>query len=255
METTTTAKRIHPLVAGAAVSVILVSLVGVAAMTGLLPNSHGNGAPTAAASPAITTPAAAAAPIDTSASDASRAASKAVDDKYAQADEPVQSKPVHKRAATQHVARPTRVASADPTVTAPPPAPMASPSYAPPPPPVAQAPACYDCGRVIAVNAIQSQPQTSGVGGIGGAVVGGLLGNQVGNGNGRTLATIAGAVGGAYAGNEVEKRTKHTVSYQVKVRMEDGQTRTFPYNNQPNWQVGDRVRVVDGYLQSRSAQS
>ena len=125
METTTTAKRIHPLVAGAAVSVILVSAVGVAAMTGLLPNSHGNSAPTAAASPAITTPAPAAAPIDTSAADASRAASKAVDDKYAQADEPVhQSKPVPKRAATQHVARPTRVASADPTVTAPPPAPV-----------------------------------------------------------------------------------------------------------------------------------
>jgi len=32
--------RIHPLVAGAAISVMLASLTGVAAMTGLLPNSH-----------------------------------------------------------------------------------------------------------------------------------------------------------------------------------------------------------------------
>jgi outer membrane lipoprotein SlyB len=249
----TTAKRIHPLVAGAAVSVILVSMVGVAAMTGLLPNSHGNGAPAEAPVAAVTTPAPAAAPlVDTASEDASRAAAKAVDHQDTQAE--ADSKPAPKRAATQHVARPTRVAAAEPSVTAP--APVVSPSYAPPPPPVAQAPACYDCGRVVAINAVQSQPQQgSGLGGIGGAVVGGLLGNQVGNGNGRTVATIAGAVGGAYAGNEVEKRTRVTTTYQVRVKMEDGQSRNFPYNNQPNWRVGDRVRVVDGYLQSRSANS
>ena len=41
-----------------------------------------------------------------------------------------------------------------------------------------------------------------------GAVVGGLLGTQVGGGNGRTLATIAGAVGGGYLGNEIAKRNQ-----------------------------------------------
>src|SRR6476661_2868431 len=41
----TTAKRIHPLVATAAASVVLVSLVGVAAITGLLPSSNGSPAP------------------------------------------------------------------------------------------------------------------------------------------------------------------------------------------------------------------
>ena len=66
-----------------------------------------------------------------------------------------------------------------------------------------------------------------------------------------SLATIAGAVGGGYAGNEVEKRTRSATTYQVRVRMEDGQTRNFPYNSQPNWRQGDRVRVVDGYLQPR----
>ncbi|NDP58158.1 MAG: glycine zipper 2TM domain-containing protein [Oxalobacteraceae bacterium] len=34
-----------------------------------------------------------------------------------------------------------------------------------------------------------------------GAVVGGLIGNQVGGGRGRTLATVAGAVGGGFLGN------------------------------------------------------
>jgi uncharacterized protein YcfJ len=41
-----------------------------------------------------------------------------------------------------------------------------------------------------------------------GAVIGGLLGNQVGSGDGKTLATIAGAVGGGYVGNEVAKRNQ-----------------------------------------------
>jgi FKBP-type peptidyl-prolyl cis-trans isomerase len=40
METKNNSKRIHPLVAAAAVGVLLVSLVGVAAMTGILPNSN-----------------------------------------------------------------------------------------------------------------------------------------------------------------------------------------------------------------------
>lgn len=45
MEATITPKRIHPLVATAAIAVTMVSLVGVAAMTGLLPTSHGEVTP------------------------------------------------------------------------------------------------------------------------------------------------------------------------------------------------------------------
>jgi len=39
-----------------------------------------------------------------------------------------------------------------------------------------------------------------------GAVVGGLLGNQVGGGSGKKIATVAGAVGGGYAGNHRQKQ-------------------------------------------------
>ncbi|WP_229416056.1 glycine zipper 2TM domain-containing protein [Pseudoduganella armeniaca] len=41
-----------------------------------------------------------------------------------------------------------------------------------------------------------------------GAVVGGLLGNQVGHGNGKKLATLAGIIGGGYVGNEIANRNK-----------------------------------------------
>ncbi len=41
-----------------------------------------------------------------------------------------------------------------------------------------------------------------------GAVVGGLLGNQVGDGNGRKLATVGGAVAGGLIGRNVQSRNQ-----------------------------------------------
>ena len=46
-----------------------------------------------------------------------------------------------------------------------------------------------------------------------GAVVGGLLGHQVGGGNGRVLATVAGAAAGGYAGNRVEEKVQQGDTY------------------------------------------
>ena len=84
-----------------------------------------------------------------------------------------------------------------------------------------------------------------------GGVAGGLLGNQIAKGNGRTIATIAGAAGGAYVGNEVEKKSKSAVTYRITVRMEDGTYRTINQASQPAYGVGDRVKVVDGNIVSR----
>src|SRR5438067_5221533 len=52
METIKTTARIHPLMAAAAVSVIVVSLAGAAAITGLLPSSHSAPQPDAGATQA-----------------------------------------------------------------------------------------------------------------------------------------------------------------------------------------------------------
>ncbi|HWT34920.1 MAG TPA: hypothetical protein VN289_01500, partial [Paraburkholderia sp.] len=48
--------RIHPLIAGAAVSVILASVTGVAAITGILPVSHAVPSPAAQMSPVVAQP-------------------------------------------------------------------------------------------------------------------------------------------------------------------------------------------------------
>ena len=50
------------------------------------------------------------------------------------------------------------------------------------------------------------QPNYLGIGA--GALIGGLVGNQVGGGNGKKLATVAGVIGGGMLGNEIANRNR-----------------------------------------------
>ena len=109
--------------------------------------------------------------------------------------------------------------------------------------PVAQKPVCASCGVVLAVNMVEEEGKGSALGVIGGGVVGGLLGNQVGDGTGRDLATLAGAVGGAFAGNAIEKNAKKTKSYHVVVRMDDGSERTYRQASDPGLMRGEKVKI------------
>ncbi len=108
---------------------------------------------------------------------------------------------------------------------------------------------CNNCGTVVSTHTYERKAEHgSGVGVATGAVIGGLLGNQVGRGNGRSLATVAGAVGGGYAGNEIEKRTHKTMMTDVRVRMSNGTVRTFTEAGADRRHQGQQVRVVDGHL-------
>lgn len=143
------------------------------------------------------------------------------------------------------------------------PAPVEAAPKAPAPQPVAKpaakAPAtagktaavsCASCGVVEAVTPVQQKGEGSGVGAVGGAVVGGLLGNQMGSGGGKKAMTVIGAVGGGLAGNEIEKRQRATTVYQVKVRMDDGSTRTVTQSTAPT--VGQKVTVEGQQVKARA---
>lgn len=116
--------------------------------------------------------------------------------------------------------------------------------------PVASKPVCVDCGVIVSIQLINSVKPANGIGMVGGAVVGGLLGNQIGGGSGKDIATVAGAVGGAVAGNEIEKRTGATQHYEITVRFDSGSSSVFRQVNVPTWQPGDHVRVIDGLIRS-----
>ena len=107
---------------------------------------------------------------------------------------------------------------------------------------------CADCGLVTSVKCQQVKGKASAVGTVGGAVVGGLLGNQIGGGDGNTLATVAGAVGGAYAGREIEKRHKRRTVWVTTVKMSDGSYREFSQDAQPNWSKGTAVKSTQNGL-------
>jgi uncharacterized protein YcfJ len=166
MHTNKQSGRIHPLMAGAAVSVMLASLVGTAAITGILPTSHGTNMPAPVATSGNLPPvgAVASVPGDVSAP-------------LTSAEEVESQRVVHRH----HVVHHTTTVQAQ------------SPQYA------EQAPV-YPQPAPVARNS----PVGIGVG----AVLGGLLGSQVGGGRGRTLSTIAGAVGGGYVGNEIAKQNQ-----------------------------------------------
>jgi len=108
-------------------------------------------------------------------------------------------------------------------------------------------------GVVQAIDVVPKQAGGPGLGTVGGAVVGGLLGNQVGSGGGRTAATIAGAAGGAYAGRQMEKRSQAGAGevYRVTVRMDDGSLQALAQETAPQVNIGDRVRLENGVIVER----
>jgi outer membrane lipoprotein SlyB len=109
---------------------------------------------------------------------------------------------------------------------------------------------CNTCGTVQSVQEVKEKGQGSGLGAVGGAVVGGLLGNQVGGGNGKKVMTVVGAVGGGLAGHEAEKHIRATSAYDVQVRMEDGSVRSFRRTEPMS--VGTRVFVEGNSLRVRA---
>ena len=201
METTTT-NRIHPLMAAAAASVIVVSLTGAAAITGLLPTSKSApepGMPLAAASPHAMPQAGMQVPAGYVAQPGQMAPVSANGQQlvpamvpamvpaqqvaYAQPVAQVQPQPtvIIKEKPVVKVVEKTRVVHAKPQ-----PVRYEEPRYSQPAPAPAQ------------------QPNYVGIGT--GAVIGGLIGNQVGGGNGKKLATVAGVIGGGIIGNEIANR-------------------------------------------------
>jgi len=199
MEMNQPSNRIHPLMAGAAVSVMLVSLLGIAAMTGVLPNSHATAAQTASTAAQVP----AVAPISAPAQQAEHqaAAAPAVRDEAAVHKAVVHRHPVHyaqARSSEQYSQAPA-YQQTSPSYQQPAPAyQQPAPAYQQSAPAYQQTSAAYQQPAPV----VQNSPVGIGLG----AVVGGLLGSQVGGGKGRTLATIAGVVGGGYLGNEIAKR-------------------------------------------------
>ena len=205
-------RRTHPLIIVAAGTVTLFSLVGVGAVRGWIPTSVGN-----------------------------QSGTSAVVAKAPEQAQPEPPKPAERRVQAKPVARSEASHRAVQEAVAP-----------PPPAPVVVAAICHECAVIEEVRTVEKAGQASGVGAVGGAVVGGILGHQVGAGRGKDLATVLGALGGGFGGNQIEKTVKKEKEYQIVVRYDDGSKGLFTQATPPGWHKGDKVKVINGAIQSNS---
>jgi outer membrane lipoprotein SlyB len=226
----------HPAIIVAAVALTAFAVVGTAALMGWLPSAS-----------SVTTPASSAMP--------SQQVSGGVASEYTVPELPAEPAPKAEPTAPEVRTSQTKTASkpqAQPSTpvyreSAPsPPVVASSPASSPAPAPAK--PACTNCGTVTSVSAIEQPGEGSGLGAVLGGVVGGVLGHQVGGGRGKDVATVAGAVGGAYAGHQIEKGQKKAVTWDVRVKLEDGTDRTVKFTTEPAFRVGDKVRLESGKL-------
>ena len=198
MEAIKTTQRIHPLMAAAAVSVIVVSLTGTAAITGMLPSSHSapDNAPlaTAQVNPVYASPVAVqGTPL------AAPQAIQAAPAAYAQPIAAQYAQPAALVAQAAPAPAPTVIKE---TIIKEVPVKQAAPK----PRVVHHTKYVRDEGYYAPAPRPAPQPNYVAIGT--GAVVGGLLGNQVGSGNGRKLATIAGVIGGGMLGNQIANQNR-----------------------------------------------
>jgi len=205
-------RKTHPMVLTAAAALTLFSIIGSAAITGLIPSAHSNNSEFQ--------------PVTTG--NASHLLSE-------NGQNEAFNSTVHGKSDAPSVAPGNSDAKAKPSLSG-------KDSKKPG--------VCSICGVIESIHTVEQDGDASGLGAVAGGVVGGVVGNQMGKGKGNTLMTIIGLGSGAYAGHTIEKNMKSTTAYVIKVRMQDGTYRSVTQPSQPEYAVGDHVRVTHGSLTS-----
>jgi uncharacterized protein YcfJ len=89
------------------------------------------------------------------------------------------------------------------------------------------------CEQVVLTHQAPVADENQVAGTAAGAVIGGVLGNQVGGGNGKKAATVAGAVVGGIIGKKVQQNHQANKTYQTterQCRLEQGAERITGYD-------------------------
>lgn len=101
-------------------------------------------------------------------------------------------------------------------------------------------------GRVESIQAVTiAGNDNPGMGTVIGGLVGGLIANQLGSGNGRLLATAAGAGGGAMLGYQTDKTQPREI-YKIRVQLDSGDYQTVSQDSDADLTVGNRVHIDNG---------
>ncbi|MFW6243806.1 MAG: hypothetical protein ACOC15_01560 [Desulfovibrionales bacterium] len=99
-------------------------------------------------------------------------------------------------------------------------------------------------GTVLQVEEVLIEGSRSGLGVLGGAIVGGVLGSTIGSGTGKTLAILGGAVAGGAVGGVGEKAATQKDGLEITVELDNGELVSIVQEADRPFAVGDRVRVL-----------
>lgn len=100
-------------------------------------------------------------------------------------------------------------------------------------------------GTVVDVREGKIEGSQSGLGTIGGAAMGGVVGNLFGGGKGNTIATVGGAIAGGLAGNAIEKNATSSRALQITVQIDaTGKQLVIVQEKDVMFVPGQRVRVL-----------
>lgn len=107
-------------------------------------------------------------------------------------------------------------------------------------------------GNVEAVRDVRIDHQSSGVGTLGGAAIGGIAGSKIGGGSrAHAAGAIAGAILGGVVGGAIEKSGNDIQGVEVIVRLQSGQVISIVQAKDEDFRPGDRVRVLNGQGNAR----
>lgn len=100
-------------------------------------------------------------------------------------------------------------------------------------------------GVVESVRNVVINSGQTGVGTVGGAVLGGLAGSAIGQGRGSVAAAVGGAIVGGLIGQQVEKNVNNKPGLEITVRLDDGEYVAITQDADVPFYAGDRVRLLN----------
>jgi len=102
-------------------------------------------------------------------------------------------------------------------------------------------------GTIVDIRMVTVEGTDTGVGKIGGAAVGGILGSRVDHGHGAwaVLGGVIGAIGGGIAGSAAEEAVTRKEMLEMTIREESGRTIVVVQEEgNDSFQIGDHVRIL-----------
>jgi outer membrane lipoprotein SlyB len=103
-------------------------------------------------------------------------------------------------------------------------------------------------GVIVSMRPVTVKGESTGVGALGGAAVGGVAGSFIGRNDvrGNILGAVGGAIVGGLAGSAIESQVSTGSAIEFIIREDNGQTISVVQTNEDQFRPGDRIVLTRG---------